>query len=89
MNSNLENPTHKVVQYPYNIRAQKEFILLKIRDQKKISFEQMVAFNPEKIAIIYNFLAVLELLQLQQITLYLGEGYNNFWIERIEKELAD
>lgn len=84
-----EKPTHKVVQYPYNIRAQKEFLLLKIRDQKKISFEQMVAFNPEKIAIIYNFLAVLELLQLQQITLYLGEGYNNFWIERIEKELAD
>jgi segregation and condensation protein A len=33
-----------------------------------------------KIAAVFNFLAILELLQLQKISLLLGEGFNNFWI---------
>jgi len=79
-------PTHQVVQYPYTISVQKEFIierLLKEPDQR-ISFEKMVAEKPEKILVIYNFLAILELLQLGMVTLHIGEGYNNFWIEKLQ-----
>jgi segregation and condensation protein A len=42
-----------------------------------------------KVAVIFNFLAILELLQLQLITLHLGMGFNNFWIEKLEKALVD
>lgn len=84
-----EKPTHQVVQYPYTIAQQKDFILDKIVEKRKLSFTQIIEYNHEKIAVIYNFLAILELLQLQQIVLRIGEGYNNFWIERLEKELAD
>jgi len=31
--------------------------------------------------VIFNFLAILDLLQLRKIKLHLGIGYNNFWIE--------
>jgi segregation and condensation protein A len=76
-------PIHKVVQYPYTIDAQKEYILtlLDSSDQKRISFEEVINVNNEKIAVIYNFLAILELLQLQLVCIHIGLGYNNFWIE--------
>jgi segregation and condensation protein A len=83
-----EKPTHEVVQYPYTIGQQKDFILHKVTEKRKLSFTQVIEYNREKIGVIYNFLAILELLQLQQITIRFGEGYNNFWIERLEKELA-
>lgn len=84
-----EKPTHHVVQYPYTISQQKDFIFSKIQEKGKLSFTQIVEYNKEKIGIIYNFLAILELLQLRQITIRIGEGYNNFWIERLESKLVD
>lgn len=84
-----EKPTHRVIQYPYTIEQQKDFILNKVIEKRKLSFTQVVEYNQDKIGVIYNFLAILELLQLQQIKISMGEGYNNFWIERREKELVD
>jgi segregation and condensation protein A len=77
-----KKPIHRVVQYPYTIDGQKEQmlnLLSNARDQK-ISFSEVITFNREKIAVIYNFLAILELLQLNLISIHIGLGYNNFWI---------
>lgn len=81
-------PTHQVIQYPYTISVQKDFILGRLiqSSDKKISFIKLVQEKPEKILVIYNFLAILELLQLGKITLIIGEGFNNFWIEKLEDE---
>ncbi len=84
-----EKPRHKIIQYPYTIEEQKDFILSKVSEKKRLSFTQIVEYNPDKIAVVYNFLAILELLQLNQITINLGSGYNNFWIEPLERELVD
>jgi len=82
-------PIHQVVQFPFTIEKQKEFILNKIHEKRTLSFSQIIEYNHEKMAVIYNFLAILELLQLNQIAIRIGEGYNNFWIERLETELVD
>jgi segregation and condensation protein A len=82
-------PTHTVQQYPYTIEGQKGFILEKIGRKGKVAFSSIIEFNPEKIAVIHNFLAILELLQLGFISLHLGEGFNNFWIENLDKELVN
>lgn len=81
-------PTHEVVQYPYSISLQKDFVLHQLRKSPngRISFSKMVEEKPEKILVIYNFLAILELLQLNLITLHIGEGFNNFWVERLNEE---
>ncbi len=84
-----EKPRHKIVQYPYTIEEQKDFILSKVGEKRRLSFTQVIEYNPDKIAVVYNFLAILELLQLNQITINLGTGYNNFWIEPLERELVD
>lgn len=77
-------PIHKVVQYPYTIAGQKTYVLSRLGTAEKgrISFKEMIEESPEKMVVIYNFLAILELLQLMQITLHIGEGFNNFWIEK-------
>lgn len=81
-------PTHQVVQYPYTISGQKAELLTRLHmtENGRLSFAKLVEEKPEKILVIFNFLAILELLQLGEITLHIGEGFNNFWVERLEKE---
>ena len=75
-----KKPVHTVVPFPYTIEEQKVFILSKVKGGKKVSFVEILEENPNKIAIIFNFLSILELLQIQEIQIRIGEGYNNFWI---------
>ncbi len=84
-----QRPIHQVVQYPYTIAGQKEFILKDLPWGQRRSFADIISVAAEKVAVIFNFLAILDLLQSRVITLYLGEGFNNFWIERLEEALVD
>lgn len=81
-------PTHHVVQYPYSISIQKDFIVTRLLKEPshRLAFSKLVKEKPEKIFVIYNFLAILELLQLGIVTLHIGEGFNNFWIEKLEEQ---
>ncbi|MEQ8336005.1 MAG: segregation/condensation protein A [Cyclobacteriaceae bacterium] len=80
-------PIHQVVQFPYTISNQKSYVLNRVRNHAsgRLSFSELIEEKPEKILVIFNFLAILELLQLNKITLHLGEGFNNFWIEVLEE----
>lgn len=77
-------PQHHVTPYPYTISGQKRVLLDALSTTPKMAFTDIITQDPSKILVIYNFLAILELLQLQLITLRLGEGFNNFWIEKLE-----
>ena len=81
-------PKHTVQQYPYTIENQKNFIIAKLSERGRLTFEDVIQYMPTKIAIIYNFLSILELLQLRVITMQIGLGYNNFWIEKLQEEPA-
>lgn len=74
-------PTHTVVPYPYTISDQKKFILGKVAKSGRVSFTELIAERADKIVVIFNFLAILELLQSQLIGIKIGEGFNNFWLE--------
>jgi segregation and condensation protein A len=84
-----QRPVHQVVEYPYTIEGQKSILLDKLLSEGKLSFIEVIEYETTKIAVIFNFLAILELLQLRQITLHLGLGFNNFWIEKLEEALVD
>jgi segregation and condensation protein A len=75
-----EEVTHTVVQYPYTIEQQKKAIenLLKINNM--IDFKAIAGQSENKVHFVYNFLAVLEMLQQEVIDIQIGLGYNNFWI---------
>jgi len=74
-------PRHVVVQYPYTIEGQSEFIKSKLAEKKKVAFTELLESMPERIAVVFNFLAILEMIQLRLIDIVIGEGFNNFWIQ--------
>jgi segregation and condensation protein A len=73
-------PVHQVVQYPYTVEGQKEYILNELTRRGTLSFSEMLEINPTRVALIFNFLAILEMLALGRLELQMGEGYNNFWV---------
>jgi len=80
-----KRPVHTIVPYPYTIADKKKELLSKLVDQSKISFIEIISSGiNDRVLVIFNFLAILELLQMQMISITLGEGYNNFWIKKYE-----
>lgn len=75
---------HTVIQYPYTIEQQKTLVLDKLNEKPRIPFSDFISYKPDKIFVIYTFLAILELLQLAMVTIKIGEGFNNFWVEKLE-----
>ena len=73
-------PNHEIYRYPYSITEQKKFLTNLLKSKSKISFAKLIEENPLKILVIYNFLAILELIQDSKIKLSIGNGLNNFWI---------
>ena len=73
-------PVHQVVQYPYTVEGQKEYIMNELTRKRMLSFTEMVELNPTRVALIFNFLAILEMLSLGSLDIQMGEGYNNFWV---------
>jgi segregation and condensation protein A len=80
--SREDQTTHTVIQYPYTITQQKDFVLEKISFKKQVPFTDFIQYKADKIFVIYTFLAILELLQLEMVTIVIGEGFNNFWVEK-------
>ena len=81
-------PVHHVIQYPYTVEAQKRHLLDELGKKPKISFTELIAEFPTRMGVIFNFLAILEMLALQVLTIQIGEGYGNFWISKAEQTEA-
>jgi segregation and condensation protein A len=78
--SRSEEITHTVVQYPYTIEQQKKAIDDLLRINGRLDFDAMVKNSENRVHFIYNFLAMLEMLQQELIEIQIGASYNNFWI---------
>ncbi len=72
---------HTVLQYPYTIEKQKQVILSLLSINSKIDFKAIQAQSENKVQFVYNFLALLEMLQQELADIQIGLGYNNFWLE--------
>lgn len=72
---------HVVVQYPYSIENQKNVIDRLLSINKRLDFEDLLKNSDNKVHFVYNFLAMLEMLQQDLISIQTGLGFNNFWIE--------
>lgn len=70
--------THTVVQYPYTIEQQKKAISELLRLNEQMDFSDMKKHSENRVHFIFNFLAVLEMLQQQLISIQTGIGFNNF-----------
>ncbi|MBL7872833.1 MAG: segregation/condensation protein A [Cyclobacteriaceae bacterium] len=82
-------PVHQVIQYPYTMEGQKEFILSKVTGNERVAFTELFEGAPTRIALIFNFLAILEMLANGFLSIQVGEGFNNFWVMKPEEVQAE
>ena len=72
----------------FNIRIrlkhQKKYLIDELASKPRISFTELIESYPTRIGVIFNFLAILEMLALQLLTIQIGEGFGNFWIAKPE-----
>ncbi|MGH2622516.1 MAG: chromosome segregation protein ScpA, partial [Sphingobacterium sp.] len=66
----------------YTIEQQKKAIAELIEINKKMDFNTLAKNAENRVHFVYNFLAVLEMLQQKLLTIELGLGYNNFSIQK-------
>lgn len=76
----INKPKPTIFTYGYTISGQQDYILAIIKKDKKTGFLALFGQLESRIHAIVTFLALLELLNLQQVTIVQGEGVNNFWI---------
>jgi segregation and condensation protein A len=72
--------THTVIQYPYTIELQKKAIAQLLSINKRLDFSSLAKNSDNKVHFVYNFLALLEMLQQELVDIQIGTGYNNFWV---------
>lgn len=80
---------HTVYSYNYSIQGQREYLQGKLQRGVKTTFEEVFLALENRIHAVVTFLALLELLNEQAITLVQGEGMNNFWLTLPEDDAAN
>lgn len=76
---------HTVEKYPYTIEQQKRAIASLLEINEKLDFGLLLKHSANKVQFVYNFLAILEMLQQQLLELQVGLGVNNFWVTAKQK----
>ncbi|MEZ5007114.1 MAG: segregation/condensation protein A [Chitinophagales bacterium] len=71
---------HTIVKYDYTIKSSKESILKLVIAKKKADFTDLFEACENKIHAVFTLLAILEMVQLREVEIQVGEGYNNFWL---------
>jgi segregation and condensation protein A len=80
LESQKNKHVHKIVQYAYTIESQSLYIIDKIKTKQRLDFTELFENVENRIHALVTFLAVLEMLNLQQVKIIQGEGVNNFWL---------
>ena len=73
-------PVPKIVNYPYTIDEQQQYLLQLIQSNGKTRFENVFLNLDNRMHAVVTFLALLELLNTQIFKIVQGEGINNFWV---------
>jgi len=75
-----EKVVHKIDPFKYSIEEEREKLTAFIQNKQKASFSEIFTTCESKIHAVFIFLGMLELIQLQIISIIIGEGKNNFWL---------
>lgn len=71
---------HTVYNFNYTIQQQREYLQGKLKPGKRSNFEDLFLCLENRFHAIVTFLALLELLNAQEVVIVQGDGYNNFWL---------
>ncbi|MEL6588839.1 MAG: segregation/condensation protein A [Bacteroidota bacterium] len=80
----LQKPAHVIRRYPYTVEQIKNRVLERTLVNDRIDFVSFVMEETDRIYVVFSFLAILELVQVQKIAITVGDGFNNFWLQKKE-----
>ena len=72
---------HQIIQFNYTIEEQQDYIFSLLSTTHRPGFQQVFSHCRNRIHAIITFLALLELINHQKISIVEGIGVNNFWLE--------
>ena len=81
---NQNRVIHTVVQFPFTIDNQKDYIKARLFKKPQLNFKEIFEDCTSKLHAVFTFLALLELLQNKMLYIFVGEGFNNFVISTPE-----
>ena len=84
-----KRPIHQIYTYSYTVESQRDFILSHIKEGKKSDFRQVFGNLENRLHAIITFLALLEMLNRQELFIIQGEGINNFWLTLTESDMDE
>ena len=84
----LQKPKHVIRQYPYTVTDIKNRMLETVIVKERFDFVSFVMAEGDRIYVVFSFLAILELVQSQKLSMTIGEGFNNFWLSKKEPKEA-
>lgn len=80
---------HRIFDYEYQIADQQDQIRTLLKSKKRIDFHEIFEHCENRIHAIVSFLAMLEMVNLQQLKIIQGDHINQFWVEeRLDEEDA-
>jgi segregation and condensation protein A len=79
-------PVHTIQTPAYTIQGEKMVLRDLVQSTDQVAFERIFDKVENRVHAIFTFLAMLELIQEQILTIVIGEGYNNFWIRTKTEE---
>src|SRR5450631_1949707 len=88
MQERNNQPRHTVDQYNYTIEESRKQIIDMVKRDRTVPFENIIEICENRIHAIFLFLSILELVQLGNMNILIGEGRNNFILEHNEERLA-
>lgn len=81
MQSKTNKPVHTVVKYNYTMETARTHMLALVKKQKTVAFEKIFSACEDRVHAIFLFLSLLELVQMNYMSIMTSEGKNNFILE--------
>jgi segregation and condensation protein A len=81
MHARNNKPQHVVYRYNHSMEDSRSYMMDTIRKDRAMAFEKIFDVCEDRIHAIFLFLTILELAQQRYLTVFTGEGTNNFIIE--------
>jgi segregation and condensation protein A len=82
-------PVHTVVRYNYTMENSREGLYQLAKTERNLSFEKIFESCENRIHAIFIFLSMLELVQMNYLSIIMGEGRNNFLVQFNEQREDD
>ena len=79
---NKEQFSFQIVKFPYSVEDQRAYILKQFENRDRISFEDVFMGLENRMEAIVTFLALLDLINAQTISITPTDQINSFWLQK-------